>query len=226
MAESDKNRPSWDGELQRSRLSGFARLRAIFWRRSLRLYEWWALKKQPWARKLHSELNREFQGINLDDPGRLTDSSRVFGETPLLTVSSLLDFVEKLSPPEEFLDLGSGRGGVTLAAACRGFRATGVELEADWVERAQRVAERLHLSATFRQNDFLEVEWPDSAVVFVVATAFDLNLREAILKKVKGLSKGSLLIAGDWTAPEGLERLWEGRLPVDWGVIPFAVYRV
>jgi precorrin-6B methylase 2 len=144
----------------------------------------------------------------------------------LLTVMSLLQLAKTMEPPKEFLDLGAGRGGVTLAAACCGFQATGVELEADWVERARRVAERLQVPATFRKADFIETEWPDSAVVFVVATAFAPELRQAILEKVLGLADGSLLIAGDWTDIESLERYWTGRLPVDWGVIPFAVYRV
>ncbi len=221
-----KKRASWDGDLQRSRLSGFARLRAVFWKRSLRLYEWWALRDRPWARELNRELEREFKGVDPDDPGRVTDTARVFGETPLLTLTSLLDLARTLEPPQEFLDLGAGRGGVALAAACCGFQATGVELEADWVERAGRVARRLHLPATFRRADFMEVEWPESAVVFVVATAFGPELRRAILDKFKGLARGSLLIAGDWTDIEELEPHWVGRLPVDWGVIPFAVYRV
>ena len=221
-----KVRDSWDGDLQRSRLRGFARLRAVFWRRSLRLYEWWALRDKPWARELRRELAREFKGVDPDDPGRVSDTSKVFGETPLLTVMSLLQLAKTMEPPKEFLDLGAGRGGVTLAAACCGFQATGVELEADWVERARRVAERLQVPATFRKADFIETEWPDSAVVFVVATAFAPELRQAILEKVLGLADGSLLIAGDWTDIESLERYWTGRLPVDWGVIPFAVYRV
>lgn len=221
-----KERDSWDGDLQRSRLRGFARLRAVFWKRSLRLYEWWALRDKAWAQELRRELAREFQGVDPDDPGRVSDSSKVFGETPLLTVMSLLQLAQTLDPPEEFLDLGAGRGGVTLAAASCGFQATGVELEADWVERARRVAERLQVPANFRKADFMEIEWPESAVVFVVATAFASELRRSILEKVLGLAKGSLLIAGDWTDIEGLERQWTGRLPVDWGIIPFSVYRV
>jgi SAM-dependent methyltransferase len=217
----------WLGDVQRARLTGFARLRAIFWRRSLRLYEAWALRRRPWVRSLRKELRREFSSIDTDDASRLTQRADIFGETPILTVVKLLELAGGFGPtPDVFWDLGSGRGTTCLTAANCGFRAIGIEKEADWVRRAENIAQRLNLQASFLCADFLEADWPRNAVVFVVATAFPSELRKSICERVASLEPGSLLIAGDWTGLEQLELLWQGPLPVDWGAIPFSLYRV
>lgn len=170
-------------------------------------------------------LKREFAGVDLHDPSRVGRESRIFGETPVLTVVKLLGVVEE-GGPRQLLDLGSGRGTVVLAAAACGFTALGLELEEDWVARAQRVAKRLGLPAEFRCADFLEGDWPEAAVVFVVATAFPEEVRAEILDRVRRLQPGSYLIAGDWPDLHSLDLVWQGPLPVEWGVIPFSVYRI
>jgi hypothetical protein len=217
----------WMGDVQRSRLKGFARLRAIFWRRSVRLYEAWALRSRPWVRPLRRELRREFSTVDTDDASRLTERADIFGETPILTVIKLLELAGSFgSLPDAFLDLGSGRGTTCFTAANCGFRATGIEKESDWVQRAERIARRLELEATFHCADFTDFDWPKRAVVFVVATAFGPDLRQTVLERMKELQSGSIVLTGDWTGLDGLELLWQGPLPVDWGVIPFSVYRV
>lgn len=214
----------WKGERQRARLKGFARLRAVLWRRSLRLYESWALRGKTWFRPLKRTLEREFSGVDPDNPSRLKSDSEIFGETPVLTVVKLLGLLE--SGPEQFVDLGSGRGLACLVAANSGYRARGFELEADWVARATRAADALGLQAEFHSADFLQQAWPDPAVVFVVATAYPPSTRSAILQQVRDMKPGSVLIAGDWPGIDGLEQIWSGPLPVDWGVILFSIYRV
>lgn len=217
---------AWMGDVQRSRLSGFAKLRAIFWRRSLRLYEAWTLRRLPWVKSLRKELRREFSSVDPDDTSRLTERADIFGETPILTVVKLLELAERHAAVRTFWDLGSGRGTTCLAAAHCGWRATGIEKEADWVRRAERIARRRDLTASFVCADFAQVEWPREALLFVVATAFSSELRHFILGRVRALEPGSLLVAGDWVGIEQLELLWQGSLPVDWGVIPFSIYRV
>lgn len=224
--KSENTPEAWMGEVQRSHLSGFARLRAIFWRRSLRLYEGWALRDRPWVRQLRRELRREFAQVDPDDASRLSRRSDIFGETPILTVVRLLDLARSFQPDlDTFLDLGSGRGTTCLAAANCGFVAIGIEKEADWVRRAAAISSRLGWSARFECGDFLKSEWPDKAAVFVVATAFPQDLRRSLAARVKALQPGSILIAGDWPGLTGFESLWEGSLPVDWGIIRFSIYR-
>jgi len=216
----------WQGHVQRANLKGFSRLKAVLWPRSVRIAEICSLGHFSWYWRLRWNLWRGFSGIDLHDSSRLSGVADIFGETPILTVVRLIELARRLAPghAQYFVDLGSGRGTTCLAAAALGYRGLGFEKETDWAKRSNAVAGKLAQECRFVQADFLLEPWPKSCVVFVVATAFDEELRSRILQRFHDLDAGSLLIAGDWALP-GLEELWSGRLPVDWGVIPFALYR-
>jgi len=213
--------------VQRKNLSGFARLRAILWQRSLRLTEAWYLGRYGWYWRLRRHLARAFSTVDLHSTGRLENQGDIFGETPVLTLTKLLEVASALEPehPRRFVDLGSGRGLLPLAASFLGYEAYGFEKEADWVGRAQTVAKNLGASVRFEAQDFLEVELPTPALFFTVGTAFPPQFKEELLQVFSGLGAESLIITGDWELPASFEGLWEGRLPVDWGVITFRVYR-
>lgn len=213
--------------MQRKNLSGFARLRAILWKRSLRLSEAWYLGRHRWYWRLRRHLASEFSKVDLHNTERLENQEDIFGETPVLTLKKLLEVAAALEPrhPRRFVDLGSGRGLLPLAASFLGYEAHGIEKEVDWVGRAQTVAKRLGASAQFEAQDFLEVKLPTPSLFFTVGTAYSPELKEALVEIFSGLGKDSLVITGDWGLPASFERLWEGRLPVDWGVIMFRVYR-
>lgn len=218
--------PDWDPTVQRSRLKGFARLRAILWPRSLRLVEAAALGGQSWYWKLRWHHWRAFRSVDLHSRGRLTEQALVYGATPVLTVWKLLELCRILTPqhPREFIDLGSGNGLVALASACKGYRAVGFELERDWVQRSSDVARALSIDCRFRAEDFRYADWPERAVVFAIGTAFSSEMREDIQGRFTLLKDGSLFVLGDWSLPEPYRLLWQGRLPVDWGVICFSIY--
>ena len=214
------------GHVQRARLKGFARLRAIMWRRSLRLYEAWSLRHLSWPRGLRKKLDSQFANSALDDPGRCERPSDIFGETPILTLLKLLEVTDAVRPhhPTHFVDLGSGRGLSCLVAASLGYTALGYEKESDWCEKATLVSQQLSLNARFQAGDFFQHDWPSQAVYFLVATAFPQDLRDDLERRFLDLDSTSLFVVGDWSLSSDFDTLWQGRLPVDWGVIPFGVY--
>lgn len=218
----------WSGERQRASLTGFARIRAVLWRRSLLLYESWVLRKHSWYRPLRRRLARAFGLVDLDAASRLVKESDIFGETPALTVATLLGVCERLRPehPRVFVDLGSGRGLACLVAASLGYRSSGLEKEADWVLKAGKVARDLDLPAEFFAADFLDHEWPSPSLVFTVGTAYSSRLKEQLAQRFLALASGTLFLVGDWDLSAEFVPLWEGRLPVEWGVISFGLWQV
>lgn len=219
--------PSWDADKQRASLSGFARLRAVLWPRSLRLMEWLQLGRHRWYRRLRRKLWLSFRGMDLHSKERLDDEACIYGATPTITLVKLLELAKSLLPehPRVFLDLGSGTGELCLAASALGYRAVGMEREPLWVDAGNRIAAELNLPCEFVAGDFLQQEWPDSALVFVVATAFSEQMRSEIFTRFRALGEGSLLLAGDWELGDETTKIWEGDLPVEWGVITFRLYR-
>ena len=217
----------WMGHVQRARLTGFAKLRAILWRRSLRLYELWSLRHLAWPGPLRRKLALQFANASLDDPQRCEKPSDIFGETPIVTLVKLLEVVEAVWPghPKDFVDLGSGRGLTCLAAAAMGYKALGYEKEKNWCEKASLVSQELGLGARFQEGDFFAHDWPGQAVYFLVATTFSEELREELERRFLELDSRSLFVVGDWSLSSHFETVWQGNLPVDWGVIPFGVYR-
>ena len=214
----------WRADLQRQQLSGFQKIRAVLWRRSLRLYESWALRAESWYRPLIRSVNHRFSGLDCDSPGRVTQDALVFGETSPLTTVTLLKLVEPIvaEGTKHFVDLGCGRGVTCLVAASVGWESSGFEHEENWMQAARRVAGDLQLEVNFLAGDFLEQDWPTQGVFYVVGTAFDDQLLAEIMERIP---KDSPIIACDWLVDSsGRELLWEGSLPVEWGQAYFRLY--
>lgn len=215
---------SWRGHVNRAQLSGFARIRAILWRRSLRFWEAWTLGRHSWYWKLAWQTRRAFSGISFHEASRLEKDEDIFGETPLLTVVHLLKICRSLSPePSSFVDLGSGNGTPCFAADRMGFDAIGMEKEAAWVAACSEVAAALKWDCRFVCGDFLEQKWPSPAVYFIVATALGPELKNQLNERFENLDKNSFLIWGGDSPPQCLQTAWQGRLPVDWGIIDFRI---
>lgn len=218
----------WTGENQRAQLTGFTRFRAILWRRSLFLWEAWTIGRSGWYWKLRKRQRQAFQGLSLHDKSRLSQDSDIFGETPLSTVQSLLKLCRKLQPehPRDFVDLGCGNGTPCFAAAQLGYRTLGYELERSWVEACALVGRQMEWPCRFECEDFFRARWPEPALVFVVLTAFSLDLREKLWAKFRAIGPGSLFLLGDGEPPPDFEVMWSGKLPVYWGIIVFSIARI
>ena len=224
LQSNDIGSYSWSGERQRAGLRGFARLRAILWRRSLRLYQGWKLADQPWYSPLARALRQTGGGLDLFSADRVRQQADVFGETPVLTTVRLLQLAEAhLGKPSQFVDLGCGRGVTCLTSASMGISALGFEREPAWVQAAQRVSRQLNLPARFVAGDFLHADWPAGALYLVVATAYPEDMREEIAERLVELHAS--VITADWSLPQpSFRKVWQGRLPVEWGVADFALW--
>lgn len=221
--------PAWHGDRQRASLRGFARLKAILWRRSLWLYQEWKLWGAPWYRPLTRALRRASANLDLFSKARVHGDADHFGETPILTMAHLLALAQAClpEPPSLFVDLGCGRGVTCLTAASLGWSAVGFEKEAAWVGAASRVASELALDARFESGDFLQREWPEVALYLVVATAFPEEMRAQLAPRLSALGRRAAVLTADWELPcDQFERLWGGTLPVEWGMADFALFRV
>lgn len=219
------NNQPWSGDRQRAELRGFSRLRAILWRRSLHLYEWWTLHQESWPSPLRQELDRVFADIDLDDPRRCHAPSCAFGETPIVTTVKLLELVRAEIGRDlpVFLDLGCGRGMPCLVAAHLGYRGVGYELDERMVRRSNEAAQNLGVDAAFYDGDFLLHKWPSPALIYVTATAYPESVREALLECFKECRESYFLVV-DWELPGPFRALWSGVFPVGWGTASFALY--
>lgn len=217
----------WNADRQRAELKGFARLKAILWRRSLSLYQGYQLAGCVWYAPLQRALREVTGRLDLLSTKRVRRAADIFGETPILTTVRLLEMVETLcgARPSLFVDLGCGRGVTCLTASSLGIPSLGLEQEALWVRAASEVAARLGLSASFREGDFLETEWPAQATFLIVGTAYPEEMRQEIALRLQALGPGISVITGDWSLPsDAFKPLWEGSLPVDWGVARFGLW--
>ena len=118
-------------------------------------------------------------------------------------------------------DLGSGDGRIVIAAAKKGAKAVGFEIDADLVgeSRANIQKAGVQESAEIRNQDILTVDLsPASVVTMYLLPDVNLKLRPNLLSQLK---PGSRIVShsfdmGDWK-PDKVERV-EGRTIYFWTV--------
>lgn len=141
--------------------------------------------------------------------------------TPNDVVRAMLD-IAHVGPRDVVYDLGSGDGRIVIAAARRGARGVGIELDPSLVAEANRnatragVAERVH----FIVGDIFEADLSHASVVTLyLLTSINERLRPKLLRE---LAPGSRIVShrfkmGDWE-PEAGRRVvdkdvWLWRIP-------------
>ncbi|HEY5637140.1 MAG TPA: methyltransferase domain-containing protein [Burkholderiales bacterium] len=132
------------------------------------------------------------------------DADVLYLPTPPAVVEAMLDLAG-LRPDDLLVDLGAGDGRIPIAAARRGARAIGVELDARKVAEAKRNVEAAGVSARveIRQGDARHADLGGTTVV----TLFLLpELNRALRPKLQGLAPGTRIVShrfgiGDW-APD------------------------
>jgi SAM-dependent methyltransferase len=131
--------------------------------------------------------------------------------TPFPIVEAILDLAN-FSSQDTLFDLGSGDGRLVLAAARRGGRGVGVEIDPGLVKRSREQAEGENLShlSEFRQESFFATDL-SSATVIVLYLFHSINtaLRPKLLAELR---PGSRLISHSF-AMEGWPA--ERRVTVD-----------
>lgn len=144
-----------------------------------------------------------------------------FVATPQPLVEAMLDMA-RVGPTDTLIDLGSGDGRIPLAAARRGARAEGIEIDGELVRRAvaQAAAEGLASRATFRAADLFDVRLRDASVVTLyLLPAINLRLRPKLLTELR---PGTRIVShafdmGEW-APDA-RRMVDGRNAYLW-IVP------
>jgi len=127
-----------------------------------------------------------------------------------------------VKPGDVVYDLGSGDGRIVIAAAKKGAKAVGFEIDGDLVKQSRENirAAGVQDSAEIRQQDILTVDLsPASVVTMYLLPDVNLKLKPNLLSQLK---PGSRVVShsfemGDWK-PDKAERV-EGRTIYLW-IIP------
>jgi len=130
--------------------------------------------------------------------------------TPQPVVERMMQLAE-VGPEDYLIDLGSGDGRIALAAARRGARALGVDIDPYRVNEATAAAqfEGLQTRALFRRQDLFDTPLRDATVVAMyLLPHINLRLRPRLLTELR---PGTRVIShvfdmGDWR-PDAAEQL-------------------
>jgi len=144
--------------------------------------------------------------------------------TPSSVVQKMLDLAQ-VSDADYVVDLGSGDGRIAIAAAKRGAKAMGVDLNPVRVEEAQENAKKAGVEdkVAFKQGDLFETDFSDADVLTLyLYNSVNLKLRPVILSK---LEPGTRVVShafsmGDWE-PEVKVKV-DGRTVYFW-IVPARV---
>jgi len=122
----------------------------------------------------------------------------VYIPTPPDVVTAMLDLAA-VGESDLLYDLGCGDGRIAIAAARRGARAVGVDVDADWIARSRQTAIGVP-GVEFRQQDIFACDFSRATVVVMyLLPQHNLRLRPALER----LRPGSRIVSldfdlGDW----------------------------
>ena len=150
------------------------------------------------------------------------DSKKIvpFVPSPQVVVDKMIELAD-VKHGDVVYDLGSGDGRIVIAAAKRGARAVGFEIDGDMVKisRDNLRAAGVENSAEIRQQDILTVDLSAASVVTMyLLPDVNLKLKPNLLSQLK---PGSRVVShsfdmGDWK-PDKVERV-EGRRIYLWTI--------
>jgi SAM-dependent methyltransferase len=114
-------------------------------------------------------LFRHLRGPFAGTPGQI---DAVYWQTPLPIVERMLDLAQ-VGPGDTLIDLGSGDGRVVVAAARRGARAIGVDVDPERIADGERAVREAGVGAlaSFRQEDFFATRLDEASVVTLYLAA-------------------------------------------------------
>ena len=151
----------------------------------------------------------------------------VWVPTPEPLIDFMLDMA-KVTPSDYVIDLGSGDGRIVLAAARRGARAVGFELNSDLVQLSNEEAQRQGLSdrAEFFVKDIFQSDLaPASVLTTYLLPHLNVRVRPQLLRQMK---PGSRVVTyafhmGEWQ-PDAVAQ--KNGLTVHLWVVPAAAMGV
>lgn len=125
-----------------------------------------------------------------------------FVPTPDAVVDRMLE-VAKVGPNDVVYDLGSGDGRIVIAAAKKGARAVGIDIDPERIREARANARRAGVGkrVEFRQGDLFKADIQDATVVTLyLLSGVNQRLRPKLLSELK---PGTRVVShafdmGDW----------------------------
>ncbi len=125
-----------------------------------------------------------------------------FVPTPEAVVDKMLEMA-KVGPNDVVYDLGSGDGRIVIAAAKKGARAVGIDIDPERIREARANARSAGVEkrVEFRQGDLFEADLKDATVVTLyLLTGVNRKLRPKLLSELK---PGTRVVShafdmGDW----------------------------
>jgi SAM-dependent methyltransferase len=119
--------------------------------------------------------------------------------TPDAVVQRMLDMAE-VKPGERVVDLGSGDGKITIAAARRGAVARGIEYNPEMVALSRRNAQAAGVKVDFEQGDIFQADFRNADVVTLYLLP---NLNERLRPILLDMKPGTRVTShqfrmGDW----------------------------
>jgi hypothetical protein len=135
--------------------------------------------------------------------------------TPMRVVERMLDLAQ-LAPTDYLIDLGSGDGRIPVAAARRGARALGVDIDPMRIDEAHAAARLagVETRARFRRQDLFATPLREASVVTMyLLPDINLRLRPRLLTELR---PGTRILShnfdlGDWR-PDAEEELDASRI--------------
>jgi len=133
-----------------------------------------------------------------------------FVPTPEAVVDRMLE-VAKVGPNDVVYDLGSGDGRIVIAAAKKGARAVGIDIDPQRIREARENARKAGVGkrVEFRQGDLFQADLSGATVVTLyLLSAVNQKLRPKLLSELK---PGTRIVShafdmGDWK-PESVEHV-------------------
>ena len=134
-------------------------------------------------------------------PGRRSPDV-VFVPTPAEVIEKMLDLA-KVTPKDTVYDLGCGDGRIVIAAAKRGARAIGIDIDPKRISEANAnaKAEKVTDKVRFVENDLFEADISEATVVTLyLLSRLNEKLKPKLLKELK---PGTRVVShafdmGDW----------------------------
>ena len=141
--------------------------------------------------------------------------------TPNAVVDKMLE-VAKVGPQDVVYDLGSGDGRIVIAAAKKGARAVGIDIDEQriWEANNNAIAAGVAGRVQFRQQDIFKADFREATVVTMyLLSGVNMKLRPRLLAELK---PGTRIVShafdmGDW---KPLETHKVGSSTVYYWVIP------
>jgi len=124
------------------------------------------------------------------------DGSVPFVVSPQEVVHRMLRIAE-VGPNDMLIDLGSGDGRIVIAAAQRGARALGVDIDPELIAEARANAKRAGVAARarFEHRDLFDTDLSQATVITMYLLP-EINLK--LMPRLLALAPGTRVVSHDW----------------------------